>query len=834
MQITTGMIQEIRYSFRLLRLSPGFALLAIASLALGTGANTALFQLLDSVRLRTLPVSAPQQLVELRVDDMTHARGNWLRDAALTNPLWEQIRQNHEAFSGMFAWSTSGFDLSLHGESHPATALWVSGDFFHVLGVQPIHGRLFTARDDRRGCGLIPGAVLSYSFWQREFGGDPNVIGREVWLGKHRVQVTGVTPPAFFGLEVGRTFDIALLLCSTSAWYGSNERLDSGITWWLTVMARLRPGVSLAQAAAFMRTRSAVVFQATLPAGYPPDSIKPYLAMKLVTIPAGHGLSQLREQYSRPLILLFAITGLVLFVACFNLANLMLVRAATRQREMAVRVAVGASRVRLVRPLLIEGLLLATVGSGAGLLLAGGLSRFLVSFLATSDNAIFLDLSLDFRIFAFTAVTAILTCLTLSILPAWQAARIDPGEALKTAARTATVGRRQLGLHRLLVVLQIAMSLVLLTASLLFVQSLRNLLNLHPGFQTHGLLLADLDFSSLRLSPAHLVSLRRDVLERVRAIPSVGVASEATVVPLTGGDWNDRVWRNGSDLSRAFVSLRTVTGTQYFHTMETPLLAGRELDEHDIESASKVAVVNEEFARELTGKPNPIGARFWVEATPYEPQTSYEIVGVVKNTKYRDLREPFQPIMYMPMWRRALEGTRDRLLIRSASSWELLTTSLRATLAAVSPEIRYSFRVFDTFVEDSLVRERLMATLAGMFGLLAIVLSVVGLYGVTSYTVAHRTAELGIRIALGADGRSVIRLILRDTLFLVITGLVMGIPLTFVAGRAAATTLFGISSYDPLTYLMAVTSLCAVAVVASYIPAWRASKLNPIFALRQE
>ncbi len=496
--------------------------------------------------------------------------------------------------------------------------------------------------------------------------------------------------------------------------------------------------------------------------------------------------------------------------------------------------AVGASRARLARQLLVEGLIIATAGTGAGLLLAGGLSRFLVSFLTTANNRIFLDLSLDFRIFAFAAATALLTCLTLSVLPAWQAARIEPSEALKATARTATFGRRHMMLHRLLVVSQIAVSLALLIASLLFVQSFRNLLNLHPGFQTHGLLLADLDFSALKLPPAHLVSLRRDVLRKVRAVPSVAAASEATIIPLTGGNWNARIWRNGSDLSHAFVSLRTVIGTQYFHTMETPLLAGRELDEHDIESAAKIAVVNEEFVRELMGNPNAVGQRFWVEATPYEPQTSYEIVGIVKNTKYSDLREPFQPIMYMPMWRRSLEGTRDRVLIRYASGLGPLTTSLRTALGSVNSEIRYSFQAFDTFTENSLLRERLMATLAGMFGILAVVLSAVGIYGVIAYTVACRTTEIGIRIALGAERHSVIRLVLQDTAFLVIAGLAAGSLLTFVAGRAATAVLFGISSYDPLTYLTAVLLLCAVALAASYIPAWRGSKLDPILALRQE
>ena len=829
-----GPFQDFRHSLRLLRLNPAFALVAIASLALGTGANTAIFQLLDTIRLRTLPVQAPQQLVEFRIDDMIHARGSWLRNAALTNPLWEEIRKHNEPFSGMFAWATDDFDLATRGESHQTTALWVSGDFFRVLGIEPVLGHLFTARDDQPGCALAPGVVLSYSFWQRQFGGDPSIVGRQIWLGQHHLQVAGVTPASFFGLEVGRNFDIALPICSASAWYGSSDRLDSGITWWLTVMARLRPGMALEHSAAMMRGRSAGIFNATLPAGYPADSVKPYVAMKLLTIPAGHGLSALRDQYSRPLTLLLAIAGLVLLVACFNLANLMLVRATARQRELAVRLAIGASRARLAWQLFLDGLLISVAGSVGGLVLAQALIRFLLGFLTSPTNPLFVDLSLDIRVFAFATGTAVLTCLIFSIFPALQAVRTDPGEALKTGGRSASSGRSQIALRRSLVVSQIAVSLVLLIASLLFVRSLRNLLNLDPGFQPRGMVLADLDFSPLKLTPGRRLSLRRDVLERIRAISSVQRASEATVVPLTGGDWNNRVWRDGSDLSHAFVSLRTMIGTQYFRTMGTPLVAGRELDEHDVAASAKVAIVNEEFARELTGSPNAVGKRFWVEPTPFEPQTSYEIVGVVKNMKYHDLREQSQPIMYMPMWTRVLQSSQDRLLIRYRGDFASATAGLRNTLRTISPEIRYSLTPYDNWIEDSLVRERLMAALSGIFGVLAILLSAVGIYGVISYTVASRTTEIGIRMALGAEPRSVIRLLLQETSGLLVAGVVIGTVLAFFVGRTAASLIFGINSYDPLSYLAAVISLCVVGIAASYVPAWRGSKVTPILALRRE
>jgi putative ABC transport system permease protein len=831
------MLQDIRYALRLLRLSPGFTLVAIASLALGTGANTAIFQLLDAIRLRTLPVKAPQELVELRIGDMTHARGTWLRDVALTNPLWEKIRQQQQLFSGSFAWADESFDISANGESHQIAGLWVSGDFFRVLGVEPIIGRVFTATDDRRGCGLAPGAVLSYGFWQREFGGDSSVIGRKIAIGKNRIEVIGVTPPGFFGLEIGRAFDIAMPICSEPAWHevdGRLDRLDSGTTWWLSVMGRLKPGVRIEQASAVFQASSAEIFEATLPADYPRDSVKPYLAMKLFAIPGGSGISRLREQYSRPLTLLLGIAGLVLLIACVNLANLMLARASGRQREIAVRLAMGASRARLARQLVTEGLLLAVTGASLGLLLARWLSRFLVSFLATGNDPTFVAMPQDFRIFAFTAALAILTCLVFESIPVLRATRTDPGEALKSGGRSLTQGRERHGLRRALITSQIAVSLVLLTGTLLFVRSLRNLETVDPGFQTRGMLVMDVNLSGLSLPLGRAVSFQREILDRVRSIPGVEGAAQVTILPLTGANWNNRFWMDGSDLAHARVALRSMIGTEYFRTFRTALVGGREFDERDQTSVAKVAIVNEEFAREVMGDVNAVGKRIWVEPTPYVPQTALEIVGVVKNAKYRDLREEFQPVVFVPMSQAALERAASSIMIRSKTHPEALVRSLRTVLAGISPGLRYSFRGFDTWVEDSLVRERLMATLSGLFGVLAVVLTAVGLYGVISYTVSQRTNEIGIRIALGADRQTVIAMILRETAVVLAAGLGAGTLLTLAVGRAAATLLFGLEPYDPLTLLIAGISLAVLAGAASYLPAWRAASVNPVIALRQD
>jgi len=773
-------------------------------------------------------------LVELRIDDMTHARGSWLRDNALTNPLWEQIRVRQNVFQGMFAWADEAFNLSTNGEFRAAAGLWVSGDFFRVLGVQPILGRVFTLADDQRGCGQVPPAVVSYGFWRRELGGDASAIGRKIAIGENRIQVIGVTPPSFFGLEVGRTFDIALPICSIPSFQGNDPRLDSGTTWWLTVMGRLKPGVSIEQAAAYFRSISPGIFEASLPVDYPPVSVKPYLAMKLLAIPAGGGISRLRDQYSEPLGLLMAIAGFVLLIACANLANLMLARASARQREIAVRLAVGASRWRLIQQLMTEGLLLAVAGASLGLLAAQVLSRFLVSFLLTADDPIFVDLHLDWRIFAFTASLAILTCLLFALAPAQRAAGAGFGIALKSGSRGMTAGPEGLSQRRVFAASQIAFSMVLLVGALLFVRSLRNLVTLDPGFQPRGILIADIDFFGMHLPPGRALSFRQEILERLRAIPGVESAAEATVVPVNGADWNNRMWMDGQDSSHGVVVWRSMIGAGYFHTLETPLVAGRELDAHDLASFASVAVVNEKFARDFGGGANVIGRRFWIEATPYFPELAYEIVGVVRNAKYHDMREDFRPVAFTPLSDAALKRSGGRFLIRSGASPNALVSSVRNTVAGISLNIQYSFHFLEGWIQESLLRERLMATLAGLFGALAVLLTAVGLYGVISYTVARRTSEIGIRIALGADRWEVIALIFRETAVFLGAGLSAGIVLSLAAGRSAGTFLFGVGPNDLWTLAIAAIAIALVAVAASYFPARRASAVNPVVALRQE
>src|SRR5262245_4176596 len=582
------MIQDLRYGMRMLLKQKSFKVVAVLSLALGIGANTAIFQLLDAVRLRTLPVKAPQELAEVRLTTMNGTRGSkqsWY--PSVTNPIWEQIRERQQAFSSISAWGTGGFNLAQGGEVRNASGLWVSGDFFDTLGVQPILGRVFTAADDQRGCGS-PGVVISHAFWQREYGAAPDIIGRKLTLGDDPFEIIGVTPPDFFGLEVGRSYDLALPICADR-----DRRLDSGIHWWLMMTGRLKPGWSLEQATAHLQTLSPSLFENTLPPNYPQSSVKDYLGFKLEAVSAGAGYSLLRQNYEDSLWLLWAISGLVLLIACANLANLLLARASAREREMAVRQALGASRARLVRQLLVESLLLAIIGATMGALLAQFLSRFLVSFLGAS---VFLNLGMDWRVLAFAAALAALTCVLFGLAPAIRATTIESGAAMKAGGRGLTAGRGHFGLRRALVVVQVALSLVLVAGALLFTRSLHKLLTVDSGFRQEGILMTQLGVGRLNLESERRQLFRQEVLDRLKAIPGVKAITDTTVVPLSGNSSGNAVWMDGTDAQRRLNPGRSWIGPDYFKTLETPLLSGREFNERDTATAPYVAIVNESFA----------------------------------------------------------------------------------------------------------------------------------------------------------------------------------------------------------------------------------------------
>jgi len=828
------MIQDLRFGIRMLVKNPGFTLVAIVSLALGIGANTSIFQLLNVVRLKALPVRAPQELVEVRPTDMSGTRGSKSTAyPSVTNPIWEQIRERQQAFSGVAAWGTNDFNLAQGGEVRLAKALWVSGDFFNVLGVQPVLGRVFSTTDDQRGCSS-PGVVISHSFWQREYGGEASVIGRKLTLADHPFEIVGVTPQNFFGLEVGKTFDVAVPICADAVFSGKNNRLDSGTNWWLMVTGRLKPGWTLEQAGAHLQTMSPSLFQQTLPANYPPVSVKDYLAMKLEAAPAGGGYSRLREDYERPLWLLLAIAALVLLIACANLANLLLARASSRERELAVRQAVGASRARLIRQLLAESLLLAVAGTAAGALLAQALSRFLVSFLSTSGNTVFLDLAPDWRVLGFTAGIAVLTCLLFGLTPALRATRVEPGAAMNASGRGLTAGRERFSLRRALVVVQVALSLVLVASALLFSRSLNKLLTIDAGFQQEGVLITRAGFERLNLPPERRLPFRREVLEKIKAIPGVDAAAETRLVPLSGSAAGNNVWLEGEDGQRKMNTAFSWVGPDYFKTLRAPLVAGRDFDNRDADNSPKVAIVNETFARQLLNGANPVGKRFRVETTPNDPETTYEIVGLVKDSKYEELREEFSPIAFLAVSQQPRPQVVGQYLIHSSLTQAEITTAVTRVLGEINPNINISFRFLKTMIEESLMRDRLMATLSGLFGGLALLLASIGLYGILSYGVASRTKEIGIRMVLGAQSREVLSLVLREALLLVVIGVVVGLPVIFAATRFARTLLFGLTPTDPVSLGLAALLMLVVAMIAAYLPARRATKVDPLVALRYE
>jgi predicted permease len=827
--------QDLRYGLRTLRKNLGFTAVAVLTLALGIGANTAIFQLIDALRLRAIPVKEPQQLVTVQLADSTGVRGSQASGyPVLTNPVWEKLRDQQDVFSGVLAWGSNSFGLAPAGEGRLAQGLFISGDFFQVLGVRPLMGRVFTAADDRRGCGL-PGAVVSYAFWQRELGGDPSPIGRKLTLNYHPVEIIGVTPPGFFGLEVGRSYDVAVPICAQAVLWSEGTWLDEGTVWWLNVMGRLKPGSKREKANAQLAVISPGIFQATLPSNYPAENVKDYLKFKLAAVPAGTGVSWLRSQYSESLSLLLGTAGLVLLIACANLANLMLARATTREHEFTVRFAIGASRTRLIRHSMTESLLLALLGGALGLFLAGALSKFLVASLGTEGDAPFLNLKPDWRLLAFTFGLASLTCILFGLVPALRASRVSPSEAFKSAGRTVTASRKRFGFRQGLVVSQVALSLVLVVGALLFSGSLSNLLAVDAGFSQKGVVIADLDlFRRVNVPYAARVTFKQDLLQKIRALPGVDSAAEVDILPLSGSSTENVVWIEGTNPASGLDSLFNWTSDGYFKTMGIALLAGRDFSPQDTVSSPKVAIVNQSFARKLGLGMNPIGRTFRRQATPSEPEQTFAIVGLVVDTKYSSLREEFRPIAFLNTSQDPQPGPFAQFVIRTAAPIAETVSNVRSLVARVSPLITVGFRPFEITILEGLTRERLMAKVSGFFGLLAALIAAVGLYGVMSYLVAQRTNEIGIRVALGAQRGDVLSLVLRNAALLLAPGLVLGAFLSVAAAQAAKAMLFGLKPSDPGTLVAAITGLGFIGFLASFLPARRAMRVDPMVALRYE
>jgi predicted permease len=799
----TNLWRDLRHAFRLLRLSPGFTIVAVLTLALGIGANTAIFQLIDSIRLRTIPVHNPEQLGTIRIRDRHWGSGNFSSEySQLTFAMWEQIRKRQEGFADIAAWSDQRFNLATGGEVRYAKGIRISGDFFQVLGLRPFLGRLLGPEDDQPGCAL-GGANLSYAFWQSNYGGDPSVIGKRLTLDGNSFEIIGITPPGFDGISVGETFDVATI-------------------------GRLKPGWTIARVNAQIAAVTPAILQETIPPFYDAEGVKKFLEYKLGAFSASTGFSSLREDSETSLWLLLGISGLVLLIACANLANLMLARAGARERQITIRRALGASRWRMIRELLSESLLLALGGALCGLFLAFALSRGLIAFISTPQNQVLLDLGMDWRVLAFTTALAVLTTVSFGLAPAIRATRAEPATLLQSGSRGSTGGKERFSLRRILVV-----SLVLLMGALLFVRSLRNLTTLNIGFDENGILITSVDFEHLQIPEERYTEFKRDLVKHVRAIPGVESAAHAMLVPFGGSTWNDDIINEGSDQD-AGVAWLNYLGPGYFQTIGTPLLAGRDFDDGDTATSLKVAIVNQAFVRKLLKGASPLGKRFCIHEPPGQPRPFYQIVGVTADNKFQDMHEDYLPFAYFPATQQDKPSPDDQILIRSSLPLTSLVGSLKETIADVNPGIDLDFKVFKTRVHESLLQDELMATLSGFFGFLAALLAAIGLYGVISYMVVQRTKEIGIRMAIGAERVDVLRLILGEACFLTAAGLIVGAGLALAAAQTAKSLLYGLKPRDPVTLFAAVVVLSAVAALASFWPAYRASRLDPLIALRYE
>jgi predicted permease len=825
--------QDLRYGARILRRNRVFALVTIASLGLGIGATTAIFQLVNAVEYRLLPVRAPQELAEIRPSSLSRWGNTVGRRSLATYAIWDELRRTQHSFSGVLAWGVNRFDLATGGESRLVDGLWVSGGFFDVLGIAPQIGRVFSAADDTPGCGA-PGVVISHAFWKREYGGARSAVGSTIRLNGHPFDIIGVTPAGFSGVEVGRSFDVAVPICSEPLLEPERNAVAKRHYWWLDVMGRLRQGVTLDKASAELVAMSPAVFRATLAPQLPPEPAKKFLAMKLFAQPAGTGVSYLRGAYQQPLWILLAVAGGVMLIVCANLASLMLARATARDREIAIRLAIGASRMRVVRQLMAESLLLAALGAAAGALVARVFSGYLVTFMSTDSSRLFFDLGADWRVLAFTCGVAAVACVLFGLTPAIRATRQNARAAIRTG-RGMTDSRERFAMRRVLVTVQVTLSLVLVVTSLLFVRTARNLATVDPGFRTDGILVADFDVHAANVPVDLQPRFERDLRERLAAIPGVRAAVDASIEPLVGSIWNDNVIVGG-------VVQKTITNENhvspgFFRALDLPLLAGRDFTESDLPDAPWVAIVNESFAEKLLGTKQPIGRTFRLVASPGEPDPTYEVVGVVANTKYGDVRDSLGPIAYFPEAQMPTPDprlTEVQVLVRSSLPLSAISPSITAAARAIDPKILVSYRSLRSDAEETFLRERLMATLSAFFAGLAAVLAMIGLYGVMSYIVSRRRSEIGIRLALGAEPRRVRTMILREAGMLLIVGLIAGGIASLFAARAADSLLFGVTPSDPLTIALAVAGLASVGLFAGWLPARRASRLQPTLALREE
>ncbi len=811
--VIEDLFRDFRFALRVLGKSPGFTLTAVVSLVLGIGANVAMFQLFDAVRLRSLPVERPEELVSVRIRGEGRSGNFRGRNSQFTFAIWNELRQRQASFASVFAYGDTPVNLSPAGELRNVDGLWVSGSFFSGLGVKPQLGRLLTPDDDRPGCGW-PGVVISHGFWQREFGGDPGVLSRTLPIEGKSVPILGVTTPEFFGMEVGRRFDIAMPICSAAA-----PDLGNRMFWFLAVMARVRPDSSGAAARSQIQALAPAIFEATVPAYQPQDQAK-FKQLQLELEPASGGQSAFRESYTRPLTYLQWMVGLVLLLACVNLANMMLARTTAREHEFAVRRSLGASRWRLIRQVLLESFLLSSAGAAAGAVAAPLIGKTILGMIGTARDPVFLELGAGWRVLAFAISVTVVATLMFGLAPALQAGRAN--------SRGSSDNLERLNLRRGLLLAQVALCMLLLTTALLVSRSFQNLLDTNPGFDARGLLVASVFLDDARYSPERRPAIIQELDERIRAIPGVSAVARSYVIPISGSGWDRGARVSPVDQPRG-VNLNSVSAG-YFDAMKLPLLAGRDFGAKDGPTAPPVAIVNQTFARTFFAGQNPVGKTFRLDG----PEPPFEIIGLTGDSKYRTLAEELSPIVYFHAGQERVPRTTVRFVIRGAVSPESLMNSARRVVLEADPQLNLRSVILQTQLRESVLRERLMAKLTGAFGLLGAMLALTGIFGVTAYIVSRRHREFGVRMALGATGSGIVRLVLAEIALVLLSGIVIGSGLALTAAMLMSSVLYGIKPYDPTALAGVGLALSAGGLFAAFIPALRASRVAPVEALRAE
>jgi predicted permease len=832
-------IQDIRFGLRLLRKSPAFTLVAVLTLALGIGANTAIFSLINAVILKTLPVQRPAELVVIGDPSLVNDVSQGTPDPNhFSYPLYRELRDHNSVFSGLIA-SGSRHRVKVENErsgriTDDATAALVTGNYFLVLGVEAARGRTLTPEDDGAP-GAHPVAVVSYEFWTRKLGQDPGIVGRTMRLNDHPYDIVGVAAPGFYGDTVGDKQEFWVPMAMQGQMVPGRPWLEDIHTSWLCSIARLKPGVSVSQAGANMN----LIFRQWLngPQGraLDPGDQKALRDAKVPVVPGGRGFSEVREESFHPLILLMSIVGLVLLIACVNVANLMLARATARRKEIAVRLAIGASPTRLIRQLLTESLLLSCAGGVAGLLLAGWGTRLLLQLTLGDTATEDLVVGIDARVFMFTAAICLLTGLLFGLAPALRSSRIPVGSTLKEGA-LAQGRTSRFSLGKVLVALQVSICLLVLFAAGLLLRSLNNLKNVNLGYDKEHILIVQADPVPAGYKAAQIVNFQQEMMARLATIPGVrGVSSSENGLfsgTESASDMKIEGYTSSKDQDRQV--FWDQVGMGYFKTLEIPLILGREFGPQDTATSPRVAVINETAAKFYFGKANPLGRRLWID-DPQNANKPFEIVGVVRDVRDHRVRGEIQRRFYIPVAQPQDELYAVKFEIRTAGKPEAAMQAARKAFADFDASVPVAaVRTVEDQVRRSLSQDILIARLSGFFGVLALLLACIGLYGVMSYTVGSRTKEFGLRMALGAQRPAVLQMVLWEAMKLVLVGVIVGVPAALAASQLLSSVLFGLNTTDPLSLSSVILLLGAVALLAGLIPARRATKVDPLVALRYE